>query len=66
VDGPASKIEWHIWSNPNGVVGRRISATSATATSATLNSTYAQYGRLTIGYVGVAPTSLGRVKSIFK
>jgi hypothetical protein len=45
---------------------RRISATSATATSATLNSTYAQYGRLTIGYVGVAPTSLGRVKSIFK
>jgi hypothetical protein len=50
----------------SGGVGGRVYAASATATTGTLNATYAQYGRLTIGYVGVAPTSLGRVKSIFK
>jgi hypothetical protein len=50
----------------SGGVGGRVYAASATATSGTLNATYAQHGRLTIGYVGVAPTSLGRVKSIFK
>jgi hypothetical protein len=50
----------------SGGVGGRVYAASATATSGTLNATYAQYGRLTIGFVGVAPTSLGRVKSIFK
>ena len=65
MDGPVSRIEWHIWSNPKGVVGR-VYVTSATATSGPLNSTYAQYGRITVGYVGVAPTSLGRVKSIYK
>ena len=44
----------------------RVYASSATATTSTLGAAYHHYGRITIGYVGVAPTSLGRVKSIFK
>ena len=50
----------------SGGVGGRVYANSATATTGMLHANYAQYARLTIGYVGVAPTSLGRVKSIFK
>lgn len=42
------------------------SAGAKTATTGTLNTTYHQYGRITIEPTGVAPTSLGRVKSIFK
>jgi hypothetical protein len=49
-----------------GGQGGRLYAASATATTGTLDAGYAQHGRLTIGFVGVAPTSLGRVKSIFK
>lgn len=44
----------------------RIYASSATATTGTVQAGYWQKGRITVGYVGVAPTSLGRVKSIFK
>ena len=44
----------------------RIYAASATATTGTVEAGYWQKGRITVGYVGVAPTSLGRVKSIFK
>jgi hypothetical protein len=50
----------------SGGYGGRVYASSATATTGTLGATYAQYGRLTIGYEGVAPTSLGRVKSLFR
>jgi hypothetical protein len=39
---------------------------SKTATTGSVTSSYHQYGRITIGNVGVNPTSLGRVKSIFK
>ena len=44
----------------------RVYAYNATASSGSVTANYAHYARLTIGYVGVAPTSLGRVKSIFK
>jgi hypothetical protein len=44
----------------------RIYASSATATTGTVQAGYWQKGRITVGFVGVAPTSLGRVKSIFK
>ncbi|MEE9455651.1 MAG: hypothetical protein V3W11_00695 [bacterium] len=44
----------------------RIYANSATATTGTVQAGYWQKGRITIGYSGVTPTSLGHVKSIFK
>jgi hypothetical protein len=50
----------------SGGYGGRVYAYYATARSGTLNTDYTQYGRLSLNYVGVAPTSLGRVKSIFK
>ena len=51
--------------NSRGRCGR-VYAYSATATTGSVTANYDQIGRLTLGYVGVAPTSLGRVKSIFK
>lgn len=54
----------YCWRSPNP--SRRVSANSHTATSGTVWSN-SQHIRLTIGTMtGVAPTSLGRVKSIFK
>jgi len=44
----------------------RVYAYSATATTGSVSANYAHYARLTIGYAGVAPTSLGRVKSLFR
>ncbi len=46
--------------------GRVYNTSSKTATTGTYSAAYHHYGRITIGFVGVAPTSLGRVKSIFK
>jgi hypothetical protein len=50
----------------SGFPGRVWNPTSKTGTTGTLDTSYHQYGRITIGYEGVNPTSLGRVKSIFK
>ena len=46
--------------------GRVWNTTSKTATTGTVVARYHQYGRITIGYVGVEATSLGRVKSLFR
>jgi hypothetical protein len=43
----------------------RIYAASATATTGTVQAGYWQLGRITVGPVGVAPTSLGRIKSLY-
>ena len=43
----------------------RIYAASATATTGTVQAGYWQKARITSGYVGVAPTSLGRVKALY-
>lgn len=45
--------------------GRVYNTSSKTATSGTLQAGYHHYGRITIGYVGIAATSLGRVKALF-
>jgi hypothetical protein len=42
------------------------SAGAKTATTGTLNTTYHQYGRITIVPTAVEATSLGRVKSLFR
>jgi len=55
----------HCYINSRGKAGR-VYAYSATATVGTVTRNYDQVGRITIGSSGVAPTSLGRVKSIFK
>jgi hypothetical protein len=44
----------------------RLYSSNPTATSGTVGSGYWQNGRVTIGYTGVAPASLGRVKATFK
>jgi hypothetical protein len=44
----------------------RVWASSKTATTGSLYANQGEIARITIGFVGVAPTSLGRVKSIFK
>ncbi len=46
--------------------GRVYNSSSKTASTGTVQGNYHQYGRITIGYIGVSPTSLGRVKSLFK
>ncbi len=46
--------------------GRIWNTSSKTATTGSIQASYHHYGRITIGNVGVNPTSLGRVKSIFK
>ena len=61
--GSGSRSDFQI--NSRGSHGR-IWAYNATASSGSVTTNYDQRGRITIGYVGVAPTSLGRVKSIFK
>jgi hypothetical protein len=43
----------------------RIYANSATATTGTVQANYWQKGRITVGYTGVAPTSLGKVKALY-
>jgi hypothetical protein len=45
--------------------GRVYNSSSKTATTGTLDTAYHHYGRITVGYVGVAPTSLGRVKGLY-
>jgi hypothetical protein len=44
----------------------RVYAYNATATTGSVTANYAHYARLTIGYVGIAPTSLGRVKALYR
>lgn len=51
--------------NSRGSHGR-IYSNNPTATTGSVTNNYDQLGRVTIGYVGVAPTSLGRVKSVFR
>ncbi|NIT37094.1 MAG: hypothetical protein GTN49_11455 [candidate division Zixibacteria bacterium] len=46
--------------------GRIWNTSSKTATTGSVQASYHHYGRITIGYVGVAATSLGRVKSLFR
>ncbi len=46
--------------------GRLYNMSSKTATTGSVTAAWAEYARLTLGYVGVAPTSLGRVKSLFR
>lgn len=44
----------------------RVYAWDPNATTGSVTAAFAHYGRITIGYVGVTPTSLGRVKTLFK
>ncbi len=44
----------------------RVYAWNPSASSGSVTASYGQYGRITIVPTAVAPTSLGRVKSIFK
>ena len=46
--------------------GRVYNTSSKTATTGSVTASYHQYGRITIGNVGVEATSLGRVKSLFR
>jgi hypothetical protein len=50
--------------NSRGSHGR-IYSNNPNATSGSVTNNYDQLGRITIGYVGVAPTSLGRIKSLY-
>jgi hypothetical protein len=52
-------------STPPPVPGRVYNLTDAQATTGSVTAGYHQYGRITIGYVGVAPTSLGRIKGLY-
>ena len=45
--------------------GRVYDTSSKTATTGTFGASYRRYGRITIGYAAVAPTSLGRVRAIY-
>ncbi len=58
----------YFWTRTSGsnFPGRVYNTSSKTATSGTLQSGYHHYGRITIGYVGVAATSLGRVRALFR
>jgi hypothetical protein len=51
--------------NSSSGYGGRVYAYSATATSGTLNTYYSQYARISFYYLDVAPTSLGRIKSLY-
>lgn len=44
----------------------RVYAYNATATTGTVGAGYWQNGRITIGFVGVAPSSFGKVKALYK
>ncbi len=46
--------------------GRVWNTSSKTATTGSVQASYHHYGRITISASGVAPTSLGRVKSLFR
>jgi hypothetical protein len=58
----------YFWTRTSGsnFPGRVYNTSSKTATTGTLNGSYHHYGRITIGYVGVSPTSLGRVRALFR
>jgi len=51
--------------NSNGRCGR-VYAYDPKAETGSVTNNYDQIGRLTVGFEGVAPTSLGRVKSLFR
>jgi hypothetical protein len=51
--------------NSSNGYGGRVYAYSAAATTGTLNAGYSQYARISFYYLGVAPTSLGRIKSLY-
>ncbi len=46
--------------------GRVFNMSSKTATTGTVTASYHHYGRITISATGVAPTSLGRVKALYR
>ena len=54
----------HCYTNSRGKAGR-VYAYSATASSGTVSTNYDQLGRITITPTAVAPTSLGRIKSLY-
>jgi hypothetical protein len=64
-EGRTSTGANYFWRANTGQPGR-VWASSKTASSGSLYSGQGEIARLTIGYEGVNPTSLGRVKSIFK
>jgi hypothetical protein len=53
-------------SGPAAFPGRVYNSSSATAETGLVSANMHRYGRITIGYPGVAPTSLGRVKTLFR
>lgn len=55
----------YFWRASSGQPGR-VWATSKTASSGSLYSGQGEIARITIGYAGVAPTSLGRIKGLYK
>jgi len=61
---PASGVNY-FWRAQVGQPGR-LWASSKTATTGSLYANQGEIARITIGYEGVAPTSLGRVKSLFR
>ena len=50
--------------NSRGSHGR-VYSNNPTASSGSVTNNYDQLGRITVGYVGVAPTSLGRIKTFY-
>lgn len=54
----------YFWRASSGQPGR-VWASSKTASSGTLYANQGEIARITIGYVGVAPTSLGRIKGLY-
>jgi hypothetical protein len=53
-------------SGPAAFPGRVYNSSSATAETGLVSANMHRYGRITIGYPGVEPTSLGRVKTLFR
>ncbi|NIT37097.1 MAG: hypothetical protein GTN49_11470 [candidate division Zixibacteria bacterium] len=53
-------------SGPPPFPGRVYNSSSATAETGNVSANMHRYGRITIGPSGVAPTSLGRVKALYK
>jgi hypothetical protein len=49
----------------SGGAGRVYNYSTLNPTTGTVTSGYAHYARVTVGYTGVAPTSLGRIKSLY-
>ncbi len=64
--GTAGSTFFKYRSSGGTMPGRVYNTTDANAATGTVTASYHQYGRITIGYVDVAPTSLGRVKALYR